>query len=133
MVFFGDSLIDTIMGDYRKLLVWKNAKDIAIKIYGLTNQGFLSKDYSLRDQMRRAAISIPSNIAEGEESGFDKLSLKYFHIAKASLAELSTQVQIAFEIGYIENSDYHDIIEMTDKNSRQLANLIRHRQKSINY
>jgi len=62
------------MGNFQKLLVWQKAKDLAVAIYKLTNQDKLANDYGLKDQMRRAAISIPSNIAEGDELNTDKSS-----------------------------------------------------------
>jgi four helix bundle protein len=55
------------MGNFHKMEVWKESKDLAVKIYHVTNQGKFTKDYSFRDQIRRAAINIPSNLAEGEE------------------------------------------------------------------
>lgn len=60
------------MGNFKSLEVWTKSKDLAVTIYKLTNSGGIAKDFGLRDQMRRAAVSIPSNIAEGEESGSQK-------------------------------------------------------------
>jgi four helix bundle protein len=60
------------MGNFQNLTVWQKAKELAIYIYKLTNQGKLANDYGLKDQIRRAAISIPSNIAEGDELDTDK-------------------------------------------------------------
>ncbi len=79
------------MGDFRKLNVWQRAKDLAVFIYKLTNQGKIAGDYGLRDQIRRAAISIPSNIAEGDELDTDKQAIRHFYYAKGSTAELLTQ------------------------------------------
>jgi four helix bundle protein len=76
------------MGDITKVDVWKRALDVAASVYKLSENNNLSKDYSFRDQIRRAAVSIPSNIAEGLESGFDKLGVRYFYIAKGSVANL---------------------------------------------
>jgi four helix bundle protein len=61
---------------------------LAVFIYKVTDGGLFSKDYGLRDQIRRAAVSIPSNIAEGEELGTNKKSIKYFNISKGSSAEV---------------------------------------------
>ena len=89
--------------DFRKLIVWQKSKDLAVNIYKLTSTGNLAKDYSLIDQMRRAAVSIPSNIAEGNDRGTNKESVRYLYIAKGSLAELMTQLVIANEFGYLED------------------------------
>ena len=67
------------MGNFEDLKVWQRAKDLAVYIYKLTAHGRFSKDFGLRDQIRRAAVSIPSNIAEGDELGTDKQSIRYLH------------------------------------------------------
>ena len=78
------------MGKFRDLIVWQRAKDLAVYIYKNTTLGEFSKDYGLRDQIGRAAVSIPSNIAEGDELGTDKQSIRFFHTAKGSSAEALT-------------------------------------------
>jgi four helix bundle protein len=90
------------MGNFQKLRVWQISKELAIKIYKLTSNQTFSKDFGLRDQIQRSAVSIPSNIAEGDELETDKQSIRHFYIAKGSAAELLTQLIIAQEIGYIE-------------------------------
>ena len=97
------------MGNFQNLTVWQKAKNLAVYIYKLTNQGKLATDYGLKDQIRRAAISIPSNIAEGDELDTDKQSIKHFYYAKGSTAELLTQSIISFEIGYIDKKTYENI------------------------
>ena len=101
------------MGDYTKLEVWVDAKNLAVSIYSLTKEGPLSRDFGLWDQLRRSAVSVASNIAEGEESGRSKKSINYFYISKGSLAELETQVLIAYEIDYLDNKIYKDLISRT--------------------
>lgn len=78
------------MGNYKKLSVWVESRDLAVEIYNITGKGKFVKDFSLRDQIRRAAVSISSNIAEGDESGFNKMLIRYLYIAKGSVAELET-------------------------------------------
>ena len=90
---------------FKKLKVWQRAKDLAVYIYKLTDQGKISKDYSLKDQMRRSAVSIPSNIAEGDERETNKESVRFFYIARASSAELLTQTMIANEVAYIGDDE----------------------------
>ncbi|HAX93565.1 MAG TPA: four helix bundle protein, partial [Bacteroidales bacterium] len=65
------------MGNFMELKVWQIAKDLAVKIYKLTQNQFFNKDFGFRDQIQRAAVSIPSNIAEGDESGSNRLSIRY--------------------------------------------------------
>lgn len=90
---------------YRDLLVWQKAKLMAVSIYRLCETPGLSRKYTLCDQMTRAAISIASNIAEGDERSTNKESLRFIVIARASLAELETQVEIAHEIGAVSQED----------------------------
>lgn len=98
------------MGDFKKLKVWQRAKDLAIYIYRITNSGDFSRDFGLRDQIRKASVSVPSNIAEGDELGTNKQAVRHFYISKGSSAEVRTQAFIALEVEYIE-SDQFDHIE----------------------
>jgi four helix bundle protein len=98
------------MGNFKKLRVWQKAKDLAVRIYKLTEYGPLGKDYGLRDQIRRAVVSIPSNIAEGDELDTDKQSIRHFYIAKGSTAELMTQLIIAGEIGHLDKDTTDAIV-----------------------
>jgi four helix bundle protein len=118
-------LID--MSNYKKLEVWQESKGLAVYIYNITKQGEFNKDYSFRDQIRRAAVSIPCNIAEGDESGFNKLGIRYFHNAKASLAELETQLEIAFEIAYVHEKDFKELSLIIETISKKLRRLIQYR------
>jgi four helix bundle protein len=81
--------------------------------------------------MRRAAISIPSNIAEGPESGFDKLGIRYFYNAKGSVAELKNQVILAYRINYIDNDKRDEIIDKLDCIAKMLNKLIAYRKSRL--
>jgi len=94
---------------FKDLIVWQKAKDLAIKVYEASEEGDLNRDFGLRDQVRRSAVSIASNLAEGDERDTDKESVRFFYIAKGSLAELRTQIEIAYEIGYLKNQFYERI------------------------
>lgn len=119
------------MGNFRELRVWQRAKDLAVYIYAITDIGKFGKDYGLRDQIRRAAVSIPSNVAEGDELGTNKQAVKFFYIAKGSTAEVLTQTIIAREIGYIDDTKCQQIEEECSAISGMLTRLIQaRRQKS---
>jgi four helix bundle protein len=94
---------------FKDLIVWQKAKDLAIKVYEASEEGDLSRDFGLRDQVRRSAVSIASNLAEGDERDTDRESVRFFYIAKGSLAELRTQIEIAYEIGYLEKPLYESV------------------------
>ncbi|MCH2209484.1 MAG: four helix bundle protein [Lentisphaerales bacterium] len=104
------------MGPYENLRVWQSAKSLAVEVYKMIKDNQkLSVDYGLRDQMQRAAVSVPSNIAEGEVSGSTKNSIRYLRIALGSLAELKTQMLIAQEIEYVKDEIGSGLInKMTD-------------------
>ena len=116
------------MGNFRELLVWQKAKGLAVKIYKLVNKTqTISKDFGLRDQIQRAAVSIPANIAEGDELGTDKQSIRHFYIAKGSAAELQTLLIIAEEINYIENKVMEDMVNECKIMSVMLSKIIKAR------
>ena len=119
------------MGNFNKMEVWIESKALAIKIYQLTSKGKFSNDFSFRDQIRRAAISVPSNLAEGEESGSIKGSIRFFFIASASLAELRTQIEIAREVGYLRENDFLLLSETMILLSKRIMKLIQYRQSIL--
>ncbi len=115
------------MGKFQDLKVWQRAKDLAVYIYKLTGEKPFAQDFSLRDQIRRAAVSIPSNIAEGDDLGSNKQAIRHFYIAKGSAAEILTQAIIALEIGYIDNKSFEYIQNERSAISGMLTRLIRAR------
>ena len=115
------------MGKFQELLVWKRAKDLAVYIYKVTGKGAIAKDFGFRDQIRRASVSIPSNIAEGDELGSNKQAIKFFFIAKGSSAELLTQSIIALEIEYLDEKDFAHIETECTAISGMLGKLIKAR------
>ena len=103
--------------------------ELAVFLYKLTGQGIFVKDYGLRDQIRRAAVSIPSNIAEGDELDTDRQAIKFFYTAKGSSAEVLTQAIIAYEIGYITEEPFDHIQKECRAISSMLMRLIQARKK----
>lgn len=115
------------MGDFRELRVWQAAKQLAVYVYSITTEGSLARDYGLRDQIQRSAVSICSNIAEGDGRGSDKDAVRFFFIARGSLAELISQVEIAYEIGYLTCPVADKFKTQTDAIGRILGALIKAR------
>ncbi len=91
---------------YRDLRVWQQSKSFAVKIYQVTNAFPRREQYSLTDQIRRAAVSIPSNIAEGQIRQSRKVFARHLDIALGSAAELDTQLEIALDVGYLKPEIY---------------------------
>ena len=118
------------MGDFQKLKVWRRSKDLAVYIYTHTSKGHFSKDFSLRDQIRRAAVSISSNIAEGDELGSNKQSVRFLKIAKGSTAEVLNQAIIAYEIGYLSDEQKGYVEKECSNISSMLTGLIKARKES---
>lgn len=117
------------MGDITKLEVWKLSITLTTQIYKITRNGDLAKDFSFRDQIQRAAVSIPSNIAEGAGSGFDKLGVRYFYNARGSSAELRTQLLIARNIDYISEDVYMSLLTDIESIIKMLNKLINYRKE----
>ena len=117
------------MGKFQELKVWQRSKELAVYIYKLTEGNAFSKDYGLRDQMCRAAASIPSNIAEGDELDTDRQAIKFFYTAKGSSAEVLTQDIIAYEIGYLKKKHFDHIQKECQAISSMLTRLIQARRK----
>jgi four helix bundle protein len=116
---------------FKELKVWQKGKDLAVDIYKLTSTGDFSRDYGLRDQIRRAAVSVASNIAEGDERKTDREAIRFFYMAKGSSAEILTQAIIAHEIGYIEKSVFEKIESQCIEISSMLSKLITARSKTF--
>jgi four helix bundle protein len=109
---------------FEDLEVWKRSCQLAVKIYEVMRD---SRDYGLRDQMQRAAVSIASNIAEGSE-GSNKEFARYLKIASGSAAELRTQTYIASRVGLIELEQMREIIDECQQISKMIYGL----RKSLN-
>ena len=115
------------MSGFKDLKVWQRSKDLAVLVYRLTQKGPFTQDYGFRDQIRRAAVSVPSNIAEGDERGSNKDAIRFFYYAKGSLAEIQTQLEIANEIEYLNKSDFNELDEKCIVIGKMLGSLIKAR------
>ena len=92
---------------------WQKARELCNAVYELTKCGKFAQDFGLRDQIRRAAISIMSNIAEGFESQNNKTFIRYLYIAKASCAEVRAQLYVASDQNYISQKDFNILKQLT--------------------
>ena len=112
---------------FRILTTWQLAKEVAVDVYRLPKDGPISRDFGLRDQMRSAAVSIPSNIAEGDERDTNRDCVRFLYIAKGSLAELRTQLEICHDVELIERSSYDALEAKLARLGRMLGSLIKAR------
>jgi len=92
----------------------------------VTSQGTFARDFSLRDQIRRAAVSISSNIAEGFARQTDKEFVQFLYTARGSAAEVQSQLYVAADLGYLGQEDLHRLYEMADEVSRLISGFIRY-------
>jgi four helix bundle protein len=113
---------------FKELRAWQEAKTLAVEIYKITAKGGLAKDYGLKDQMQRSAVSIASNIAEGYERNSDKEFIRFLLIAKGSIAELRTQLEIARDINYVDQEIFEQLEEKCNKIGSMLTKLVRARK-----
>lgn len=109
---------------YRDLVVWQKSKDFAVTIYRLTKEFPSEEKFGLVSQMRRAAISIPSNIAEGRGRRSRKDFVQFLYIALGSLSELETQIEIAKETELIKEVAYNECVVRLKEIGRMLASMI---------
>ncbi len=114
------------MGDdsFENLLVWQKAMDLVVKVYRLSQQGQLSKDWGMRDQLQRAAVSVPANISEGYERAGRKGYIHFLTIAKSSSGELRCLLIAAARLKYLSDQDSSDTINDSREVSRMLKGLI---------
>jgi four helix bundle protein len=112
--------------NFEDLEVWKISMELCTEIYRLTNTDLFSKDFGLKDQIRRSAISIPSNISEGYERDGKNQFLYFLAIAKGSCGELRTQLRIAYNLEYINENDYSNINDKCVLTSKQLSGFIKY-------
>ena len=112
--------------DYRTLEAWVKARALASHIYRLTAQFPRAEIFGLTQQMRRAAVSVPSNIAEGQGRKSTKDRIAFLVIARGSLHEIETQALIAGDLEFIATQRAEDIVERTTEVARLVNGLIRH-------
>ena len=116
----------TMIGkNHRELLVWQKAMRLVVAVYDLVRRLSKEENYGLSDQMRRAAISIPSNIAEGNARCSVKDMAHFFYIAQGSRAELETQLELCQLIGYIPQQELQSTFLQTQEVGRMLSGLIK--------
>jgi len=109
---------------FEDIEAWQTARELTKMVYLLSAKERFAKDFGLRDQMRRAAVSIMSNIAEGFENQSRLQFIRFLGIAKGSAGELRSQAYVAFDLTYITSEEYKELLALTERNSRQLARFI---------
>ena len=115
--------------NFEDLEIWKDARALTREIYQLTRDSKFSKDFALRDQIRRAAVSIMSNIAEGFERGGNQEFIQFLYVAKASW-EVRSQLYVALDQSYVAPKDCDDASKSFRRLSIMISNLIDYLNRS---
>lgn len=108
---------------FEELIAWQKARLLAAAIYRLTAQGAFSRDFGLRDQIQRAAVSVMSNIAEGFERGSSAEFHQFLVIAKASCAEVRSQLYVSLDINYIDQKQFDETMMLSEEVARLVGGL----------
>ena len=120
-----------IMNTYKKLIVWQKAMDLVAEMYKLVKLLPKEETYALSDQMRRAVVSIPSNIAEGQGRASTRDYLRFLSIARGSCFELDTQINACVKINYISENQAVAAFNLLNEISKMLTAIINKLKKEI--
>ncbi|MDT8392010.1 MAG: four helix bundle protein, partial [Lentisphaeria bacterium] len=115
----------TMVKSYKDLLIWQKGMDLVQLIYELTHQFPKHEQYGLSNQLRRAAVSIPSNIAEGQARQSTLEFRNFLSIARGSLAEVETQLLIARRLGYVQQNTLDRVLDIQEELSRMIPTLMK--------
>ena len=115
----------TSLKSYQELIAWKKSMDLAEQVYRVTRTFPKEELYGLTSQVRRAAVSVPSNIAEGQSQSSTSDFLRFLAIARGSLAELETQLLLATRVGYLGEPDLQATVALATEVGRLTAGLMR--------
>ena len=117
------------INSFEEINAWKESRDFNKVIYGLTNKGEFEKDFDLKRQIRRASVSISSNIAEGFERNTNKEFIHFLYISKASAGEVRSQLYLAMDLGYLEEKEFILLKEKIENISKMISGFIKYLDK----
>lgn len=122
---------DVPLRSFRDLIVWQEAMQLARETYCLVKLLPVEERYALSDQMRRAAVSIPSNIAEGQSRNTKKEFIQFLHVAKGSNSELMTQFLLCLDFEYLEKEEVQRVMNLCTEIDGLLGGLIKSLKNSL--
>ena len=108
-------------------MVWQKGQALAVSIYKVTRADVFAREFALVDQMRRAAVIVSSTIAEGDERDTDKDSVRLFYIAKGSIAELRSQLDLCCQISLLNEKEFAELDLLCEEVAKMLRGLIKAR------
>jgi four helix bundle protein len=119
------------MSNYKKLDVWIFSMETVKEVYKLTQQYPKEERYGLTNQTNRAAVSIPSNVAEGLGRNYKKDTIQFLHISRGSAYEVETLLSVARMINIIDEQNFHRLSEIVDRNIRVINGFINYLEKKL--
>ena len=111
---------------FEDIEAWQKARKLVKDIYLITEEGMFAKDFTLKNQIRKSAISVVSNIAEGFARRTDKEFVQFLYVSHGSLAETQTQLYLALDLGYIIQEKFQLIYDLCQEISRMIMGLIKY-------
>lgn len=115
---------------FEEIEAWQKAREITKEIYFVTSEGEIAKDFVLKDQLRRASLSIMANIAEGFERGGNREFRQFLAMAKGSAGELKALLYTALDVGLMTQKQFQHLKDLTEQISRLLAGFLRYLKNS---
>jgi len=115
---------------FKEIEAWQKARTLTRNIYAISNNGAFAKDYGLRDQIRRASVSIMANIAEGHERSGTGEFVQFLSIAKGSAGEVGSHLCVALDLGYLDESTFNQLSATTAETARLIGALMQYLRNS---
>lgn len=115
---------------FEDMSAWQKARELTRGIYKASAVGVFSKDFGLRDQLRRAAISVMANIAEGFDRGGTKEFIQFLSTAKGSASEIKSHLYVALDQGYVDQANFTHMYEMADEIGKMLRGLMEYLRRT---
>ena len=115
---------------FEDIEAWQTARLLTRLIYKYSDHGVFSKDFGLKDQIRRASVSVMSNIAEGFESRTDTQFINFLGHARGSAGEVRSQLYVALDMSYISEQEFAEVSDLADKASRQIRRFMDYLEKN---
>ena len=109
---------------FEDIEAWKKSRVLVKEIYHITSSAELSRDFGLKDQIRRAVVSVMSNIAEGFERGGNKEFRQFLSLAKGSAGEVKSQLYIALDVGFVNQADFTKLYNQADEIGKMINGLM---------
>jgi four helix bundle protein len=111
---------------FEEIDAWKKARELTRRVYDVTAKGAFARDFGLRDQLRRACVSIMSNVAEGHGRGGRKEFLQFLSMAQGSANEVCSHLYVALDLGYIDDEQFRVLTGLAQENARLIGGLVRY-------